>query len=167
MTERMPPQVPYEDWIERRIRLAREQGAFDGLRGAGKPLPRRDRPLTGAEWAAAWARREGADLVAMLPLSLALRREREDLLAAVPHRRSEAQVRALVEDFNARLEAAYRRPADGPPLTLAPLDVEAAAQRWRDAHPAPVSPAAPVAAIPAGAAPHRRWARRLRTWLTG
>jgi DnaJ homologue, subfamily C, member 28, conserved domain len=39
MTERKPPGTSWETWIEAQIRVAREQGAFDNLPGAGKPLP--------------------------------------------------------------------------------------------------------------------------------
>ena len=39
MTERKPPGSSWETWIEAQIRVAREQGAFDNLPGAGKPLP--------------------------------------------------------------------------------------------------------------------------------
>ena len=112
MTERKPPQVRFEDWVERQIRTAQERGAFDDLPGAGKPIPNLDKPMTTAEWAVEWARREEADLTAALLLSLALRREREDLLALAAQQGSEAQVRSLVEGFNARLRAAYLRPAD-------------------------------------------------------
>jgi DnaJ-like protein len=39
MTERKPPGTSSETWIDAQIRVAREQGAFDNLPGAGKPLP--------------------------------------------------------------------------------------------------------------------------------
>jgi Domain of unknown function (DUF1992) len=38
MTERKPPGTSWETWIETRIRVAMEKGAFDNLPGAGKPL---------------------------------------------------------------------------------------------------------------------------------
>jgi len=37
MTERKPPGTSWETWIATQIRVAREQGAFDNLPGAGKP----------------------------------------------------------------------------------------------------------------------------------
>lgn len=82
-----------------------------------------------------WAEREGADLSAALPVSLALRREREDLSASVASQPSEARVRELVADFNARLRQAYLTPHEGPPLLLAPLDADRAVQRWQQAQP--------------------------------
>ena len=39
MTERKPSGMSWETWINAQIRVAREQGAFDNLPGAGKPLP--------------------------------------------------------------------------------------------------------------------------------
>ena len=38
MTERKPPGTSWETWIDAQIRVAREQGAFDNLPGAGKPI---------------------------------------------------------------------------------------------------------------------------------
>src|SRR5215468_8961850 len=38
MTERKPSGMSWETWIEAQIRVAREEGAFDNLPGAGKPL---------------------------------------------------------------------------------------------------------------------------------
>ena len=40
MTERKPPGTISETWIDAQIRVAREQGAFDNLPGAGKPFPK-------------------------------------------------------------------------------------------------------------------------------
>jgi DnaJ-like protein len=39
VTERKPPGVSWESWFDEQIRRAREDGAFDNLPGAGKPLP--------------------------------------------------------------------------------------------------------------------------------
>jgi hypothetical protein len=38
MTERKPAGMSWESWREELIRLAREEGAFDNLAGAGKPF---------------------------------------------------------------------------------------------------------------------------------
>ena len=164
MTERKPPEVRFEDWVERQIRAAQERGAFDDLPGAGKPIPDLDRPMTTADWAVEWARRSEADLTAALPLSLALRREREDLLALAAQQGSAEQVRTLVEGFNARLRAAYLRPSDGPPLALGPLDADRLVERWRAAHPpAPQPELQPVPAPEPASRP--RWWLRWPRWL--
>jgi hypothetical protein len=61
---------------ENRIREAIEQGAFDDLPGAGKPLPDIDEPYDEMWWVRKWVQRER--------LRGAIR---EDLLAALRERR--------------------------------------------------------------------------------
>ncbi|GAT83553.1 molecular chaperone DnaJ [Streptomyces sp. F-3] len=39
MTERKPPGIPFESWVDRQIREAQQRGEFDRLPGAGRPLP--------------------------------------------------------------------------------------------------------------------------------
>ena len=108
MTERKPQGVSVETWVEQQIRQAQERGAFTGLPGAGRPLLDLDREETAYDWALAKARREGVDTGAMLPPGLRLRRERDELPARADRLRTEAEVRALAEDFNARVEAFWR-----------------------------------------------------------
>jgi hypothetical protein len=99
----------------------------------------------------------------MLPPGLALRRERDDLPARVAALPSEDAVRAVAEDYNARVEAFWRRPQESrwsPVPGLA--DVEALVEGWRRGRPPPV-PAPPAAAPPAAPVPvpaRRRWWRR-------
>src|SRR3712207_9531018 len=92
MTERKPQGMTFETWVEQQIRRAHDEGAFEGLSLAGKPLPRRDREKSSYEWALEWARREEADVGAMLPTGLALRKEREELPALVARRSEERRV---------------------------------------------------------------------------
>ncbi|PWJ45793.1 protein of unknown function [Quadrisphaera granulorum] len=142
-----------ETWVDRQIREATERGAFEGLGAAGKPLDEAALAQTAGEWAVEWARREGADMTVALPPALALRREREELVASVPSRPSEEAVRAAVEQFNQRLDAAYRRPQEVPPVALAFVDVDRQLARWREAHPSePAKPAPGAADGPACAA---------------
>lgn len=121
--------------MDRQVREAVERGAFDGLSAAGKPLDDAVLGQTAGEWAVEWARREGADMTAALPPALALRREREELVEAVPGKTTEDAVRAAVEQFNERLDAAYRRPQEVPPVALAFVDLDRQLARWREAHP--------------------------------
>jgi Domain of unknown function (DUF1992) len=139
---RKPPGTPFEDWVERQVREAQERGDFDHLPGAGAPLPGLDREFSAEQWAADKARREGYDVSAMLPPALALRREREVLLADVGQLARESLVRDVVADFNDRVRELYRRPSDGPLVVVALLDEEAVLAAWRAARPAPVAPAA-------------------------
>jgi len=45
MTDRRPPGVSFESWIDAQIRVARENGAFDNLPVAGQPLPDAGQPF--------------------------------------------------------------------------------------------------------------------------
>ena len=157
MTERKPPGVSFETWVERQIAQAQERGDFAGLPGAGKPLAGLDREETAYDWAVAKARREGVETAAMLPPGLALRRERDDLPARAARLASEAEVRALAEDFNARVEAFWRRPQESrwsPVPGLA--DVEALVAGWLSDRPADEPSEEPVPQVQ----PPRRWWRR-------
>jgi hypothetical protein len=132
--------MPTETWIDRQIREAQERGDFDGLAGAGKPLPNLDRPFTAESWAKDWVTREGGDLRGLLPPLLALRRERAELLANLAQVPSEALVRESVADFNHRLLDQYRRPADGPLIAVGVIDVEETVAAWRELRPPPELP---------------------------
>ena len=132
MTERKPSGVSFEGWIEYQIRRGQEAGAFDNLAGAGKPLPGIDRPRGELDWVANYARRENLDVLPMLPPSLALAKELEDLPEKLAREHSETRVRAIVEDLNARIREAHRRPQVGPPLWAMPVDVERVVSQWRE-----------------------------------
>jgi len=160
---RKPASSSFGDWVERQIREAQDRGEFDGLPGAGKPLPGLGTPWSPEDWAIAKARREDLDLSALLPPGLAFRREREQLRDGLAQLPSEAAVRGAAEDFNTRLRAAYRRPQEGPPLVVALLDADDLAERWRASRPAPVE-AAPA---PPPAEARRPWWHRLRRRRAG
>lgn len=129
MTERKPVAMPVEDWVERQIRVAQERGEFDDLPGAGKPLPRRSGDVM--EWVAEKLRAENTDTRSLLPPSLALRKELEDLPARLSTVRSERAVREIVADLNRRIKAEILVPRGGPPLLVRPVDVEEAVENWR------------------------------------
>jgi hypothetical protein len=152
--------MSFESWVESQIRRGQERGEFDELPGAGKPLRDLDRERTSYDWALAWARRENADVLGMLPPGLALRKEREGLPGVVARLPSEEAVRALVEDFNARVRLFWRRPSEGPAVVVGLADVEELVAGWRRARPAPEPHRSPADAP----APHRRtrWFRRKR-----
>jgi hypothetical protein len=131
MTERKPPGVGFETWVERQIREAGERGAFDNLPGAGKPIPDLDRPHDELWWIRQKLRREN---LSCLPPTMALRREAEDALVAASQARSEGQVRQIVADINRRIVEGNRKAASGPPLNLMPFDVERVVGAWREQH---------------------------------
>ena len=93
MTERKPPGTSWETWIDVQVRVAREQGAFDNLPGAGKPLPNLDQEYDPLWWVKQLIQREQ---VSILPPSLELLRKVEKELAAIEKLDDEATVRRRV-----------------------------------------------------------------------
>ncbi|CAM5597169.1 hypothetical protein STANM309S_01549 [Streptomyces tanashiensis] len=132
MTERKPPGVSFESFVDKQIREAAERGDFRSLSGFGKPLPDDSAPYDELWWIKGKMHREGASV---LPPSLALRKEAEDAEAAVAAAVSESQVRRILGEINTKIAEALVRPPAGPPLNLRPFDVEAAMERWRQERP--------------------------------
>jgi len=139
MTERKPPDVSWESWIERQIRDGQRDGAFHDLPGAGRPIDDLDRPRDEFWWVKAKMRREN---VVVTPPTIAIRSDRDATVAAALEARTEAEVRELIAGLNVRIADVNRRAATGPPSTVAPLDVESIVDRWRLGRP----PGDPVAA---------------------
>lgn len=121
----------YESPIDRQLREARERGEFDNLPGTGKPLPDAGREYREDWWISAWLRREGEG-ASMLPPTLQLRRETEDLERLVDRRSSEAAVRELIAALNEQIRKARVGLLDGPPVILAARDPEAVVTGWRE-----------------------------------
>jgi hypothetical protein len=128
MTERKPPGTSWESWFEELIRRAQEEGAFEDLEGAGKPLPGLDRPYDPDWWVKKLVQREK---VSALPPSLELLRKVEARLAEIWALRDETTVRARVLAINAEIAKVNARAVEGPPTRLGPLDVEAIVEKWR------------------------------------
>jgi hypothetical protein len=124
MTERKPPGMSFETWVESQISRGLARGDFDDLPGAGKPLSRRPGDESAYDWVVAKARQENLDVFGMLPPGLALRKEREDLPRRAAPLHSEAAVRALIEDFNDRVRLFWRRPQDLPVVPVGLADVD-------------------------------------------
>jgi hypothetical protein len=129
MTERKPPGVGFQSWVERQIQEAMERGEFDNLPGAGKPIADLDKPHDELWWVKQKLRREN---LSYLPATLALRKEAEDALAAALRARSETQVRRILAAINRKILDGNRKAASGPPLNLMPFDVERVVAGWRD-----------------------------------
>jgi hypothetical protein len=129
MTERKPPGIDFETWVDRQIREAQERGAFEDLPGAGKPLPGAEAPYDENWWLKRKLRDEG---VSHLPASLALRKEAEEARKAASRAGSEQEVRRIVGAVNDKIREAIRRPLSGPPLNLVPYDVERVVAEWRE-----------------------------------
>lgn len=131
VTDRKPPGVSFETWVEKQIREATERGEFDDLPGAGKPIPDLDKPYDELWWVKEKLRREN---ISHLPPTLALRKAAEDALAAAANAPTEDDVRRIVTGINARIAEAIRKPLSGPPLNLVPFDVERVVRDWRERH---------------------------------
>jgi hypothetical protein len=137
MTERKPPGIGFQTWVERQIREAIERGEFDNLPGAGKPIPDLDKPHDELWWVRDKLRREH---LAYLPPTLALRKEAEDARAAALAARSERQVRRILAAINRKIAEGNRTAASGPPLNLTPFDVDRVVGDWRERQPPPERP---------------------------
>lgn len=116
-----------ESFVERQIREAQEEGAFDRLSGAGKPLP----PLHPEEEAWWIKRKLKAERLDVLPEALEIRREVDRVLASLAGLTEERAVRERLLALDARIRKVNRTTIAGPPTSLGPLDVEALVARWR------------------------------------
>ena len=128
MTERKPPGTSWETWIEAQIRVAREQGAFDDLPGAGKPLPNLGHAYDPDWWVKQLVQREQ---ISILPPSLELLRKVEKELAAIEKLDDEATVRRRVATLNVEIAKVNATVMEGPPTRLGTLDVDKIVARWR------------------------------------
>lgn len=131
MTERKPPGVSFETWVDKQIRESEQRDDISRLPGFGRPIDGLAAPYDEDWWIKRKLRREG---VSVLPPALALRKEAEDVRDAVSRARTEAEVRRLLTEVDAKIREAVRRPPPGPVLHLEPFDIEAVVEEWRAAH---------------------------------
>ncbi|MBE4737976.1 MULTISPECIES: DUF1992 domain-containing protein [Streptomyces] len=131
MTERKPPGVSFESFVDKQIRDAEARGDFKALPGAGRPLEGDDTTYDELWWIKRKMAREG---MSVLPPTLALRKEAEDALATAAEAPSERVVRKILTEINAKIRDMMFRPPPGPPLGLKPYDVEEAVRQWRERH---------------------------------
>jgi len=128
MTERKPPGTSWETWIDAQIRVATEQGLFDNLPGAGKPLPNLGQEYDPDWWVKQLVQREQ---ISILPPSLELLRKVETELAAIEKLSDEATVRRRVAALNVEIAKVNATALEGPPTRLGTLDVDQVVARWR------------------------------------
>ena len=121
----------YESAVDRLLREAQERGEFDNLPGAGKPLPGAGGEYVEDWWVRDWLQREGAT-DGVLPPTLALRRDREDLDRRVDRLRDERAVRDYVAVLNDQIRKARIGLMDGPPTLLPPVDADDVVRGWRE-----------------------------------
>ncbi|MEC3974833.1 J-domain-containing protein [Amycolatopsis sp. H20-H5] len=169
MTERKPPGVSFETWIDKQVREATERGEMDDLPGAGKPLSGLGGPQDEQWWLKQYLAREGLSGDGLLPESLQLRKELERLPAVVRELLAEDEVRGVVAELNLRIVAWMRMPS-GPQIVVGLADADEVVARWREERPAPearpVSEAAveeaAVEEVPTRGGWWRRVTRKLR-----
>ncbi|MFH8494847.1 DUF1992 domain-containing protein [Streptomyces coeruleorubidus] len=130
MTERKPPGVDFESWVDKQIRDAETRGEFERLPGAGKPLPADVDSTYDELW---WVKRKMArEGLSVLPPTLALRKEAEDALLAAYAAPSEQAVRKIIGEINDKIRDMMFKPPPGPPLGKKPYDVEDVVRQWRE-----------------------------------
>jgi DnaJ homologue, subfamily C, member 28, conserved domain len=127
MTERKPAGKSWESWREELIRLAHEEGAFDNLPGAGKPLADLGESYDPDWWVKKLVRRER---VSMLPPALELLHKVEAEVERIWKLSDEAEVRERIRALNVEVARANARAAEGPPTRLAPLDADTIVAQW-------------------------------------
>lgn len=155
--------------VEAQIRAAQARGDFDDLPGKGKPL-KLPEVYDPDWWIKSKLQREGVDTSALVHPTIALRREADTFPESLADLTSEDQVRAVLEDFNRRVVAEWRRPTAGPSLPVAArqVAVEPMIERWRAVRAAMERPETDRAEVQADAArststasaPRGRWWRR-------
>jgi hypothetical protein len=141
MTERKPPGTSWETWIDAQVRVAREQGTFDNLPGAGQPLSNLGQEDGLLWWVKQLVQREQ---ISILPPSLELLRKVEKELAAFEKLSDEATVRHRVAALNVEIAKVNATVVEGPPTRLSTLNVDRILERWRRtrlANPRRISPA--------------------------
>ncbi|GLX19182.1 MULTISPECIES: DUF1992 domain-containing protein [Streptomyces] len=137
MTERKPPGISFESFVDRQIREAADRGEFERLPGWGKPMASLDAPYDEMWWIRRKLHGEG---FAALPPALALRKEAEDAREAALAAPTERRAREVLAEVNEKIRTALRRPPPGPPLGLAEFDVEAVLAERRESRPSAQGP---------------------------
>jgi hypothetical protein len=151
-----------QTWVDLQVRQAMERGDFDDLPGAGKPIADLGETHDPNWWLKKLVEREH---IAVLPPSLALRKEDAELDDTLDRLNVEAEVRRHVTDFNERVIAARYRLPEGPPLITMPRDVDDSVAAWRDRRTARLAEQRrrardALAEGRATPAPKKRWWRR-------
>ncbi|MEV5764541.1 DUF1992 domain-containing protein [Micromonospora sp. NPDC052213] len=147
----------WEATVEARIRAAQEQGEFDNLPGAGKPIPGRGEPYDESWWIKSFLEREKLPTDLLLPTPLQLRRRVEQVPDEVRDLPTEESVRAFVADLNAAIISWLRMPT-GPRVAVRPVNADDVVRRWRaERHRAAAPAPEPAPPAPPRGRPRRAW----------
>lgn len=117
-------------WVDLQVQRAMEQGKFDNLPGAGKPIEDLGAPYDRDWWLKKLIERE--KITGVLPPALQLRKDDAVLDDELDRQPGEKQVRELLEGFNKRVVEARRQLQGGPPVITNLRDVEAEVAAWRE-----------------------------------
>jgi len=128
MASKEPEQKGWQLIAEARIRSAMEAGAFEGLPGAGRPLPDLDEDYDENWWLKKWLKREKAGIT---PPTLAARIETVRELERLEALDDEAALRAGLAALNERIARQNKFAWAGPTTTTGEVDIEAVVRRWR------------------------------------
>jgi hypothetical protein len=142
VTERKPPNMSTQDWVEAQIQHAQRTGEFDDLAGAGKPLKLAD-SHDPDWWVKDFIRRENIETEALLPPAVLLRKEKQQVHDKVRGMRREADVRDYLADLNKRILISIRD-TTGPVVPVGTVDEEAILARWRAERPDPAAKPSPA-----------------------
>ena len=129
MTQKKPPNMSWESFVERQIREAQEAGEFDNLPGFGKPIAELDEPHDDLWWIKNLLKREKLSIV---PPSLEILRKVEREMENILRLRREDQVRRAVDGLNDQIRKATFAITWGPASTIGPLDAEEVVARWHE-----------------------------------
>ncbi|MEG3614008.1 DUF1992 domain-containing protein [Isoptericola haloaureus] len=123
-----PPEHGRARWADTLVDQAIRRGEFDDLPLQGKPLP----GIGGTHDPDWWLKNlvERDHITGVLPAAQ-LRRDDAELDTTLDREHDERCVRALLEDFNARVVDARRQLTGGPPVVTPTRDVEQEVARWR------------------------------------
>jgi hypothetical protein len=105
-----------------------EDGAFDNLPGAGKPLPNFGQEYDPLWWEKQLVQREQ---ISVLPASLELLRKVEKELAAIEKFHDEASIRRWVAALNIEIANVNATVVEGPPTRLGTVNADQVVAQWR------------------------------------
>jgi len=134
MTERKPPCMSTQEWVEAQLKRAQNAGEFDDLAGEGKPLTLAD-SHDPDWWVKDFIKREQIETEALLPPAMLLRKEKQQVYDKVRGMRRESEVREYLADLNKRIRLNIRD-TTGPVVPTGPVNEDAVIAQWRMERPA-------------------------------